>query len=109
MLVDALRAKRNDSGEPSKGPVREEKDPTRGMSLVALSLATSIDALVVGFSAGLREVNIWQMALVIGLVAGAMAIAGIVIGKRLGNVFGRYAELGGAVLLMALGVSFLWS
>ena len=34
---------------------RVSKDPTRGWSLMALTAATSIDALVVGFSLGLKS------------------------------------------------------
>jgi putative Mn2+ efflux pump MntP len=37
------------------------RDPTRGWSLLALSVATSLDALVVGFSLGLKGTSsiIW--------------------------------------------------
>ena len=84
------------------------RDPTRGWSLLLLSVATSIDALVVGFSLGLRGEHIWGASLVIGLVAALMALTGVVIGKRMGRAFGRSAEIAGAVVLMALGVAFLW-
>jgi len=83
-------------------------DPTRGWSLVVLSVATSLDALVVGFSLGLRgATDIWLASAVIGIVAGAMALAGVTIGKRFGTAFGKRAEVAGAVVLMALAVSFL--
>jgi putative Mn2+ efflux pump MntP len=85
------------------------KDPTRGLSLLILSVATSIDALVVGFSLALRgQHDIWWVSLVIGLVAAAMALTGVMIGRRLGEALGRWAELAGAVILMSLGVCFLW-
>ncbi|MBW1842568.1 MAG: manganese efflux pump, partial [Deltaproteobacteria bacterium] len=35
------------------------KDPTRGMTLVMLSVATSIDALAVGLSLSILNVSIW--------------------------------------------------
>ncbi|HET6429578.1 MAG TPA: manganese efflux pump MntP family protein [Phycisphaerae bacterium] len=82
-------------------------DPTRGWSLVGLSVATSIDALVAGFSLGLRGENIWTASLVIGVVAGLMALAGVVAGKRIGKALGRPAEIAGAVILMALAVVFV--
>ncbi len=83
-------------------------DPTRGWSLVALSVATSLDALVVGFSLGLKGASsiIWP-SLVIGVTAAAMSLAGVVIGKTLGDRFGKPAEIAGAVVLMLLAVSFL--
>ena len=89
-------------------PAARHKDPTRGWSLFALSIATSIDALVVGFSMGLRDYNIWASSLVIGVVAGGMALAGVIIGKRMGKAFGTWAEMAGAVVLMAIGVAFIW-
>ena len=85
------------------------RDPTRGLSLVVLSVATSLDALVIGFSLGLRgEGAIWLASIIIGLAAGAMSLIGVAVGKRAGQAFGRPAELLGAVVLMAVGVSFLW-
>jgi len=110
MLLEALRshpgaAAEHAAGWPGgKGP---QRDPTRGWSLVMLSLATSVDALVAGFSLGLQGRDIWQASIVIGLVAGAMALAGVAIGQRAGRVFGRAAEIAGAGILMLLGVSFL--
>jgi putative Mn2+ efflux pump MntP len=84
------------------------KDPTRGWSLLALSLATSLDALVVGFSLGLRgERAIWQASLIIGVVAAGMSLAGVLVGRRAGKALGPAAEMVGAVVLMALAVSFL--
>ncbi len=84
------------------------KDPTRGWSLLFLSIATSIDALVVGFSLGIRSQAIWHASLVIGLTAALMALVGVIIGQKAGKAFGRPAEIVGALVLMALGVSFLW-
>jgi putative Mn2+ efflux pump MntP len=83
-------------------------DPTRGWSLVALSVATSLDALVVGFSLGLKGASsiVWP-SLVIGVVAAAMSLAGVMVGKSLGDRFGKPAEIAGAVVLMLLAVSFL--
>jgi putative Mn2+ efflux pump MntP len=85
-------------------------DPTRGWSLVVLSVATSLDALVVGFSLGIKGAgDIWYASAVIGVVAAAMSLAGVAIGRRVGQAIGRPAEIAGAAVLMALGVSFpLW-
>ena len=37
-----------------------------------------------------------------------MALAGVVIGRRIGRALGRYAEILGAVILVALAVVFLF-
>lgn len=88
-------------------PVR--KDPTKGFSLVVLSIATSLDALVVGFSLGIKEgkTDILIPSVVIGLVAAAMAWTGLILGKHIGERLGKPAEIVGAIFLMALAASFL--
>lgn len=84
------------------------KDPTLGWSLVALSVATSVDALLVGFSLGLRgSVDIWATSAAIGVMAAAMSLCGVVIGRRAGVALGRPAEILGAVALIVLGVTFV--
>ena len=86
----------------------QAKDPTRGWSLLALAVATSLDALVVGFSLGLRgEASIWLASLVIGVVAAGMSLTGVLVGRHVGRALGPLAEMVGAVILMALAVSFL--
>ncbi len=107
MLVDVLRSGIHEAGRKTDDSATG--DPTRGWSLVMLSVATSIDALVVGFSLGIKEgAAIWQASLLIGATAGAMALLGIVLGRRAGQVLGKYAELVGGVVLVALGAVFLW-
>ncbi len=112
MLYEVLRERPGalvEEAEHSAERALHVTDPTRGWSLVMLSIATSIDALAVGLSLGLRGGGIWLASLTIGLVAGGMSLLGIVLGKRVGSAIGRPAELGGAIVLMALGVSFmLW-
>ncbi len=85
----------------------ERKDPTRGMSLVMLSIATSIDALAVGFSLALLGVNIWLPALVIGLTASIFTLGGMLIGQRLGTLWSSKVECAGGLLLIAIGVKIL--
>jgi putative Mn2+ efflux pump MntP len=76
-------------------------DPTKGMSLIALSVATSIDALGVGFSLGIMDGEILWAAIVIGLVAGVMTLGAMKLGKRLSARFGkRMGALGGVILII---------
>ncbi len=86
---------------------RGDKDPTRGWSLVILSVATSLDALAVGFSMALLGVSIWLPSIIIGLVAAAMSLAGILIGSRLGGGAKRWAERLGGLILIAIGLRIL--
>ncbi|MEE8551919.1 MAG: manganese efflux pump MntP family protein [Desulfobacterales bacterium] len=93
----------HDKGEEQK------KDPTKGMTLVILSVATSIDALAVGLSISILNVSIWTPALIIGIVAGIFSIVGLQIGKRISSAtrFGRYAGAIGGIVLLAIGFKIL--
>ena len=82
-------------------------DPTRRLSLVMLSVATSIDALAVGFTFAMLGVRVWGPAAVIGLVSAAVTVVGIEIGSRLGARFGRRVEVLGGLLLIAIGIKIL--
>lgn len=89
------------------GDEPREGDPTRGLSLVMLSLATSIDALAVGLSLAVLGVEIWTPAVVIGLVAGVLTICGMLLGRRLGQAWGSGVEIFGGLVLIAIGVKIL--
>ena len=85
------------------------KDYTKGMTLVMLSVATSIDALAVGFSLSLLKISIWVPALVIGVVAGAFTLIGMRIGERIGAAkqLSLYAETIGGIVLIGIWLNIL--
>ncbi len=83
------------------------KDPTRGLSLVMLSIATSIDALAIGLSLAVLGVTIWTPALVIGLTASILTLIGMLLGRRLGQAWGTRVEVFGGLLLIAIGSKIL--
>lgn len=94
--------------EALKGEDEEERaDPTRGWTLVLLSIATSLDALAVGFSLALLKVSIWWPAVVIGVVAGAFTTVGLRLGTRFGALLGRRMEIAGGLILIAIGLKIL--
>jgi len=90
-----------------KEKLKETADPTRGLTLVMLSIATSIDALAVGLSFAMLQVRIWYPSVIIGLVAAAMTVIGMRIGGRLGARFGRRMELIGGLVLIGIGIKIL--
>lgn len=76
--------------------------------LCLLALATSIDALAVGVSmAFMEDLNIWISAGVIGAVAFALSLAGGMLGRRLGCLFQKRAELVGGLVLIGIGIHIL--
>lgn len=82
-------------------------DPTRGLSLVVLSVATSIDALAVGISFAVMQVRIWQAIATIGIITAALTVVGMLWGSRLGARFGRGIELAGGLVLIGIGLKIL--
>jgi putative Mn2+ efflux pump MntP len=99
MIFESLR--------PEPGLESKRSDPTRGVSLLALSVATSLDALAVGLSLAALRVAIVFPAVVIGIVAYAMTVLGVKIGPALGRIIGRRAELLGGVILILIGIKIL--
>jgi len=93
-----LRAARHPAGEP------RSDDPSRGLALITLSTAVSIDALAVGLSLAMLRISIWTPGVVIGVVAAAMSWLGILLGGKLHARFGRIAEFVGGVILIAIAV-----
>jgi putative Mn2+ efflux pump MntP len=86
---------------------RAPSDPTRGISLVVLSVATSVDALAVGLSLGVMQLEIWYPAVIIGAVACVFTAAGMHLGAPLGKRFGRKMEMAGGLVLVGIGIRIL--
>jgi putative Mn2+ efflux pump MntP len=82
-------------------------DPTRGWTLILLSIATSLDALVVGFSLGILGAGILLPAGVIGITALAMTAVGMLLGTHIASGFRGWAEAFGGVILILLGIWFI--
>ena len=102
MILEAMDKKKEEE--------RPRNDPTRGLRLVMLSVATSIDALAVGLSLALLKISIWLPALVIGAVATIGTAAGLHLGKKAGasSRLGSYAEVTGGLVLIAIGLKVLY-
>ncbi len=86
---------------------RHRGDPSRGATLIALCVATSLDALAIGFSLALLRVDIWYPSAVIGGVTALLSVCGVHLGNRLGSEFGRRMEIAGGALLMLLSARIL--
>jgi putative Mn2+ efflux pump MntP len=101
MIHEAL-----DIDEGGKAPA----DPTRGMSLVILSVATSIDALAVGLSFSFLQADILMPALIIGIVASLLTALGIHLGRMLRHTdrLGAAVEISGGLVLIGIGIKILF-
>lgn len=75
--------------------------------MLALAVATSIDALAVGVTFAFLKINIWTAALVIGVTTAAISGAGLKIGNIFGSRYKSKAELVGGIILIAMGARIL--
>jgi putative Mn2+ efflux pump MntP len=83
------------------------KDPTKGWSLLILSIATSIDALAVGVSFAFFDVNIYYASAVIGVVCFIITALGMIFGKKLSVLLGKKAVLLGGIVLIGIGIKIV--
>jgi manganese efflux pump family protein len=94
------------SGLGAEGEVART-DPSRGGTLVMLSVATSIDAFAVGLSLAMLRVHILYPSLVIGVVTGGLCVLALLLGKRLGDTVGKRMEVVGGLILNGIGLRIL--
>jgi putative Mn2+ efflux pump MntP len=92
------------SGEEQQPP-----DPSRGWTLVLLSVAVSIDALAVGLSLGLLGVSVWYPAITIGVVTGVLSLIALRLGRTVGGRVGRPVEIIGGLVLIGIGARIVVS
>jgi len=83
------------------------KDPSRGLTLIMLSIATSIDALAIGMSLALLKVNIWYPSVIIGIITATLSLISIQVGKKIKATFGKRMEILGGAILILIGLKIL--
>lgn len=83
------------------------KDLTRGWSMIASSLAVSVDALGAGIGLRAADANLPLALFMIGAVSFTMTFAGMNISRKISQILARRAELVAGIILIALGVQFL--
>ena len=86
----------------------EEAAPRAFWLLVLTGFATSIDAMVVGLGLAFAGTSIVAPALAIGLATLTMVTLGMLVGRRIGAVVGRRAEVFGGLVLIGVGSATLW-
>ena len=89
----------------------EPVDEARKHGFVALALtglSTSIDALAVGVGLAFVDVPVALVAVVIGLCTFSMVTLGIMLGRVLGGMVGKRAEMIGGVILIGVGAVILY-
>jgi len=88
--------------------VEEQKPATHSFWLLVLTgFATSIDAMAVGAGLAFVDVDIYSTAAAIGLTTMAMVTIGVMLGRIVGHVVGRRAEMAGGIVLIGIGSTIL--
>jgi putative Mn2+ efflux pump MntP len=64
---------------------------------------------VVGLSLAFLEVNIGMAVAIIGTVAFIVTAVGVIIGRKVGQLMGRWAELAGGLILIGIGIRIVLS
>jgi putative Mn2+ efflux pump MntP len=83
------------------------EDITHGRTLLVLCVATSIDALAVGLSLAMLQVNIFSASTIIAVVTLFLSLVGGFAGHLLGSKFGQRMEIVGGVILIGIGLRIL--
>lgn len=84
-------------------------DLSKGMNLVIVSIATSIDALAIGISLAMLKTGIWYPSIIIGLITAGLSVLGVQLGNKLGTKFGKRMEILGGIILILIGIRILIS
>lgn len=77
--------------------------------LAATAIATSLDAMAIGVGLAFLQVNILHTALLIGLSTMIMATIGMLLGRFIGPMLGKKAEIIGGLILIGIGCNILYS
>ena len=93
--------------ESTKDRDTGKEDGVKLSSILILAVATSIDALMVGFSFAFLGTSILLPISTIGTVTFLLSFVGFFFGSRLGKVFGKKIEIVGGIILIAIGVRIL--
>lgn len=75
--------------------------------LAATAVATSLDALAVGVGLAFLQVNIIHTAVAIGMATMIMATLGMLLGRFIGPILGKRAEIIGGFILIGIGFNIL--
>ena len=105
LLLCFIGSKMLIEGIKNKDCVCEEKPAVSFGALLVQGVATSIDALSVGFT--IAEHDLWHAivsCLVIGVVTFIICIGGLFIGKKFGTKLTNKASVLGGIILIIIGI-----
>lgn len=106
--VLGLRMVRAGLRQDAPADADDDARPHGFWTLAATGFATSIDAMAVGVGLAFLDVNILLVAGVIGVCTLVMVTTGVMLGRALGAIVGKRAEIIGGLILIAIGSVILY-
>lgn len=94
--------------KPAGADIPDRSERYSVFALAITAFATSIDALAIGVGLAFVDVNILVAAAAIGFSTLVMVTIGIMLGRLIGTMFGKKAEILGGLVLVAVGASILY-
>lgn len=102
MVVAGLKS----DNEPEQAPENSTRHSFTRLALTGF--ATSIDAMAVGVGLAFVDVSILPVAAAIGFATFTMVTLGVMLGRVLGSVAGKRAEILGGIVLVGVGCAILY-
>ena len=93
--------------ESTDDEIDKRNDKTDFKTMILLAIATSIDALAIGVTFSLFEINIVFSVAIIGIITFLLSILGVKIGNKFGDKFQNKAEFTGGIILIFIGLKIL--
>lgn len=89
------------------GEADAKSEPLRARTLLALGIATSLDAFAVGVALPLMDAPIVTTLATIGIVTALLSVAALYLGRRLGAHAGKKLDVAGGLILLAVAGNIL--
>jgi putative Mn2+ efflux pump MntP len=109
VLLGAIGAKMlwESRGSKAADAPRSEDELFGFRVMLLLAIATSIDALAVGITLPMLDAPFALSVITIGVTTAVLCVAGLIVGRRAGAMFGRRLDFLGGLILIAVGTMIL--
>jgi len=91
----------------SKNEYKDIDDDVSFKCMIIPSIATSIDALTIGITFSLLDVNIWLSSILIFIITFILSFIGVKIGNIFGIKYKGISQLLGGIILVILGIKMI--
>jgi manganese efflux pump family protein len=95
------------AGDEQAAAARSDQDLFGMQVMFVLAVATSIDALAVGFTLPMLKAPMVVSLLTIGVTTAVLSAVGLLVGRRLGGALGPRLDMLGGLVLIGLGAKIL--